>query len=584
MQHETRRAKKAARQTQIKHKKRRQRRLTWTIVGVVVVTLLGCLAWLAGRAVSVKNDLEAAQSLVSSASAGGDLSSSLNSIGEHAASAASAANDPLWRAAEYVPIVGDNLRGVRLSAESLDTIVADLGRPIFALKAEQSTEPLLARALPILQEAAPKVAVLASQMDEVKASSFLIGPVRSGVDQVASVTSAAAPVLGAMPSLLGAEGPKNYLLVFQNNAESVGLGGSAASQTLVHVEGGSLSIVKQASSGSYRNGEAVDVQVDQSALDLYGSYLIDHANTATSRPDFPTAAKILRAFWQRDVDPAPVDGVVSIDPIALARILGATGPIQLATGDSLTKDNAVPMLLSDVYKRWDSYTQSNLVDAFFASVASEVFGKLSSGGFDPVALAKAVNTSIDTGDVMMWSDDPSIAGLIDGQRIAGVLPTSNGDATTVGVFYRDTSASKIDYYMKSSVDAQATCAKPGEGQFTVKSSLHLDIAQGQADELPRYVQSFAWGASQFRTEVYVYGPVGATFVSASVDGRDVRPISTEVDDLGRPVAAFETYLQPGESASVEAVFGGSGSFGPLQVRSTPMVQGTKVAVRDDCTG
>ncbi|WP_282405108.1 DUF4012 domain-containing protein, partial [Pseudomonas sp. PS02285] len=88
--------------------------------------------------------------------------------------------------------------------------------------------------------------------------------------------------------------------------------------------------------------------------DLYSAYLVDHVNTTTSRPDFPTAAKLLRAFWQRDIRPDHIDGVISVDPIALGRVLLATGPITV--GDvELTSTNALSILLKDVYDWWNPY-------------------------------------------------------------------------------------------------------------------------------------------------------------------------------------------------------------------------------------
>ena len=129
-----------------------------------------------------------------------------------------------------------------------------------------------------------------------------------------------------------------------------------------------------------------------------------------------------------------------------------------------------------------------------------------------------------------------------------MLPTDNSDQTTVGVFFRDTSASKIDYYMDSSVTLGEVC-DAGQSTFTASATLHLNIDQAAADALPAYVKSFAWGATKFRTEVFVYGPPGTTFADASVEGAAVKPFNTDVTDLGRPVAAFETYLAPGATAT-----------------------------------
>ncbi|WP_288784107.1 DUF4012 domain-containing protein [uncultured Microbacterium sp.] len=564
----------------------RRRRIIGITVGVVLLVLVAAAAWLGFRALTVKSELESAQKIVSSITGDAEsttpMAEKIVELGGHAATAAAAANDPVWRAVEWVPMAGENLRAVRLASESLDVLANGVAIPALAAMSEESAEPPLARLLPTLQAQSTRVQELAVEVGEVAESTALIGQVRSGIEQVAPVLDAAAPMLETLPVLLGADGPRNYLLVFQNNAESLPLGGSAASQTLVSADRGAISIAAQASSADFQEGVPVDVAVDQSAIDLYGTYLVDHVNTATSRPDFPTAAQILRAFWQRDIAPDQIDGVISVDPIALGRVLLATGPIMV--GDvELTSQNAVDILLSDVYTWWDPYAskaEAKASDAFFASVAAQVFAKLAGGDFDLKDMAWAVNESIDNGDILLWSDDAQIAAMVDGQRVSGALPSTNDDESVVGVYFRDTSASKIDYYMNSAVDVTQTCSG-AENTFTAATTLHLDISQDAADDLPRYVASAAWGSDQFRTEVFVYGPPGTTIANVSVDGRDLRQVGSATD-LGRPVATFETYLRPGESATVTATFAGAGEFGPAAVRSTPMVNPTKVSIDSAC--
>jgi hypothetical protein len=561
------------------------RRVAVVVVIAVIVLLVACV-WLAFRALTVKNELEAAQGIIAQVQNDEiEVGDGLTSLSEHASAAAEAAGDPVWRGAEWIPFAGDNLRGVRLAAESLDVVANDLGTPLLTELEADSDQPVLARLLPALTGAEPEVTRLADEISTVQNSSALIGPVRDGVDQVAEVMQAASPMLQLVPELLGAEGERNYLLVFQNNAESVGLGGSAASQTMINADQGALEITGQANSLSYANNTAVDVPVPQSALDLYSEYLIDHINTSASRPDFPTMASIVRAFWQRDIDPQQVDGVVSIDPIALARILRATGPIQLSTGDELTEHNAVDLLLNGVYMRWGALSQSYLVDEFFASAATKIFEKIAAGDFDPKDMVWAVGAGIDNGNIMFWSAHEDVQQQIAPLRVSGILPQSNDEATAVGVYFRDESMSKIDYYMKSAIDVTESCAD-GRRTFTTAATLHMDIPQAQADLLPAYVRSGHWGSSQFRTQVYVYGPPGTTVESVQVDGRDVALARDDIQDLDRPVAWFTTNLAPTEKATVTAVFSGDdGDYGPLEIRSTPMINKTAYKTTSEgCAG
>ena len=48
---------------------------------------------------------------------------------------------------------------------------------------------------------------------------------------------------------------------------------------------------------------------------------------------------------------------------------------------------------------------------------------------------------------MMWSADPATQALFDGTRLQGTLPATTRRATVLGVYFRDRSTSKIDYYL-----------------------------------------------------------------------------------------------------------------------------------------
>ncbi|MGO1838259.1 MAG: DUF4012 domain-containing protein [Candidatus Microbacterium stercoravium] len=561
--------------------KRWTKRHTKRAIIIAIIVLVVCTAWLGIRALMVKHDVEAAQRIVTHVQEEPDtLRGALPVLGDYVGSAAGVRWDPVWRLAEFVPWAGTNLKGVRLSAESLDVAVNDLAVPAFAAMDDDSEGSVLQKILPVLEDVQPRVEKLADGLDGVAQSDSLIGPVRSGVDMVNGVMQSAAPAIGVAPGLLGAEGAKNYLLVFMNNAESVGLAGSAASQTLVHVDNGNLEITAQAGSGEFNEeGGPVDVEVPQSALDLYSSFLVDHVNTTPSRPDFPTMASLNKAFWNRDIGDQQIDGVVALDPIALSYILDATGPITITspdgTVDTLTSDNAVQLLLSEVYARWNSYEAPELVDAFFAGVAAQVFDKIATADFNMMGMVSSLGRGIDQGSILFHSFDDETQDFIADERVSGILPTDNEETSTVGVYFRDESASKIDYYMRSNIDVTQTCTD-GSTSFDVATTLHLDIDQGVADALPDYVKSGTpgWGSSRFRTAVYVYGPPGTTLDEVTVEGREVEIKSQDIDDLGRPVAFVWTYLAPTELATVNATFSGDGDFGPAALWSTPMVNAT----------
>lgn len=554
-------------------------RRVWLVVILAVIVFLLAVCWVGLRAITVKDGLTESQQYLREAQNGGDIEAALAGMSESAESAGSAASDPVWAVMEWIPAVGDNLKGVRLAAQSLDALVNDVALPM--IDVPEGAAPIGTRLLTIAEQHGERVGKLATDLQEVRDSRFLIGQVRDGVEQVDEVMALAGPALSMAPNLLGADEAKNYLLVFQNNAETLALGGSAAAQSLVRVDKGQISLGAQGDSGNYQNGVAVDVPVPESALALYTSYLVDHINTSMSRPDFPSAAQIMRAWWQRDIQPDEISTVISVDPLAIERILVATGPIELPSGDVLSSDNAVSLLLSQVYGRWDSYKEPEKVDGFFADAASAIFGAIAAGTFDLKDMAWALGESAKTGSLLLWSEDEQVAELVKGTKASGVLPADNSDTTTVGVYFNNSNGSKIDYFTQTSTAVTAVC-EAGNTTFTVNAGLSLPLTQQQAEALPRYVQSMTFGA-RFRDWIFVYGPPGTTLTDATVAGDEVTVMHRDIDDLGRPVVAFEAWFDPSDEVSIQATFVGEGSdFGPLELRTNPMINGAKPEITNGC--
>ncbi|MCW5950825.1 MAG: DUF4012 domain-containing protein [Propionibacteriaceae bacterium] len=562
-----------------------RRRWPWVVgtIALVLIALVGLGAWLGTKVLTVRDELTAAQGTVDELR-DGDMKQALTTLAEHGERATEAAHDPVWGAAEHLPWAGENLRAARLAAETLDAMAGGLGVPALEALQVKTDDPMLARLLPVLQESAPRIHELSTELQQIRGGGNLVSQLRDPVDQIAEVIAAVDPVLQIVPGMLGAEGERNYLLVAQNNAETLALGGSAASQSLIRFADGSMKIVKQADSQQYQRQVPVDVDIDQSAIDLYNDYLIKEVNTAVGRPDWPTAAKTIIALWNRDIDPEPVDGAISVDPLALSRIMRATGPVTVDDRE-INADNAVSFLLSEAYALY----RPEEADAIFKQVALAVMDSLVGGDFEPAELWSAISESIDAGSLMFWSADPEVQEMIAPWRLSGILPTTNLPTTTIGVFFRDASlGSKIDYYLRTEADVTSACETDGSVTYTVLVTVWLDLSRKHARTLPPYVIGGELANKTFRTQVFLYGPPGTEVTEEFREGGkgtwNWRPL--DMHDLGRPTPSFMT-TNPlgGDTVTVGVTFTGPpGEYGPVEVRATPMVHPTKVTIQDTCTG
>ncbi len=183
-----------------------------------------------------------------------------------------------------------------------------------------------------------------------------------------------------LPPMLGSEGPRNYLVLFQNNAEIRATGGMPGALAVLRADHGRLSIVGQGTAGDLGFHQTPPLRLTRQETALYEKKLGMYAADLDFTPDFPRAAQIARAMWRASKGQT-VDGVLSADPVALSYLLQGTGPVQVPGGPTLNASNAVDVLLSDIYR---TQPDSDLQNAFFAASARSVFDAVASGKGDPV--------------------------------------------------------------------------------------------------------------------------------------------------------------------------------------------------------
>lgn len=501
------------------------------------------------------------------------------------------ADGGLWRFGEAVPVVGANLTAVREIAETIDTLVVEALEPAAGLSLS-SLAPVDGRidvaqldvASDILDQAASALSEARATVDGIDRSA-LIDQVSSGVAQLDDALAEIEPVvepaqktLAILPGILGAEGARNYLVLVQNNAESRGTGGNPASLVMITADNGAISITQQASSSDFDNGRPNPiVELDPAVLALYGDKVGRYMQDVTTTPDFPDSARIMGAFWAEEFG-TPIDGTLSIDPVALSYIMNATGPVTLPNGDQLDANNVVSSLLNEVYFR---FPVPAVQDAYFAAAAGAVFDSITSVS-NPRALVDQVARAAEEGRILYVPTSQAEAEIIAGSRMTGQLPADNSATTMLGSYVNDITEGKLDYYLDTAVTVVSDVCGVAAGvapTFTVNSSLTSTLQPGDVADLADYISParfFPKGV--ISTDLVLYGPVGSTFASATVDGAPVE--ATAVEHLGRPAVKVNVENEPASSHTVSATFTGvaDAGYGPLEAWYTPMVRETPVTI------
>ena len=229
--------------------------------------------------------------------------------------------------------------------------------------------------------------------------SALVGPVANAVGQfsqklnkVQPTVSAAARLLRLVPPMLGANGQRRYLVVFQNLAEARSTGGIFGSYAVVTVNNGKVTIVGQGAGSRTLGPFSAPVdKLSGAANGLYSSRMATDPQDVNFTPDFPTAAGLFAKMYTASSG-QPVDGVLAIDPVAISYLLAGSPAIDIGDGMELTSHNVAKVLLSDIYTKFPTGSSSPARDAFLANATGKVFWQPARRQVQPKAMINGLET------------------------------------------------------------------------------------------------------------------------------------------------------------------------------------------------
>ncbi len=560
------------------------------------------VAFTAYQGLKAKTALESAAASLESMAADlgeGDVESArgrVDDVQDDAATALENTRGPGWWLGTLLPGVGDDVTAVRTVAQVTDAIAADtLPRVVSAadVLTPDALSPRNGRIhlTPIRAAEADVVAVdeeLRRQSARVGAIDLaalvepLAGPVGDLADQLeqaSTLTHRASYAVRLLPPMLGADGPRTHLLLFQNNAEIRATGGIPGAVAVLRARDGKLDIVDQGSARDFGRYDTPPFRLTAEERQIYGEKLGLFGADINFTPDFPRTGRFASTMWnvQHGVE---ADGVLSIDPVALSYVLEGTGPVEVPGGPPLRARTAVDTLLRDVYLQVPDPAAQ---DAYFAAAAEAIFDAVASGQGDPTRMVHGLTRAVSEGRIHLWSGRGPEQALLEETALAGRIPREEGNDPTVGVFLNDGTASKLQYYFRHQVDVKpVSCNPEGRQTLEVTVSMSSTAPRDAAGLPPSVIGPRSDGESFFgvrpgdqRINVHLYAPIGGWIEDSAVDGEEV-PLS-EAEHLGHPVGSRSVTLAPGGSSTLTyRVRGALDQTGDPLLRVTPGVHGDGV--------
>lgn len=546
-----------------------------------LLTLAVLVAWQSYRVAStlatVAEDADSAREAIR----GGDgIDASVAALQSSASEAANAVNDWRWSLVTRLPWVGDDASGVRLVAD----VVSDLSSDIVpAAEASADLTRLLPRdgridirAVRDLQEPVAGAADALVEADTRLAAADptdFVGPLRTKYEDLHSQVGDAAAGLDAasvatrlLPVILGAEGPRNFLLVFQNNAEIRATGGLPGTLSIVTTDDGAIDLGRQVATNSFGERDTPVLPLSRDEKAVFTDYLGVFALDANFTPDWPRASDLLKARYE-ETYPERLDGTITLDTVAISYLLSATGPVEV-DGYTLTEANAVDVLLNRIYL---DIADPRAQDAFFQEVAATMFERISSGDVGrPRELLEALARATGEGRVAMHLFDDEQQESLDGRAIAHQTTDDNNRSSAVDVTMNDGTGAKMSYYLDYEVTGRATSCVDGRQQTSVEATLRSTAPTNAGKTLPPYVTGggrYGVPPGNQIVETRVFTPSGGIVTGFWINGEEFEVKDLQLGD--RAVSTAYVYLEPGRTVDVQWKLSFAAQNGVVPLRVTP---------------
>lgn len=536
----------------------RPRWIWWTLLAVLVV--LGAFATVSGlRAAQAARTLQADVAAATGHARSLQMDQLVDAVPVISADAeafSASVSGPFWSVMAHVPVIGSTVSSARDMADAAvaaSSAAQDLVPVLPLLDTEKIRGRDGALDLGAMQKVADALAAAQPDLELAAASAQsadagAIGPVGDAVssaqEQLTALPETAATATGALElsvQLLGRDRPQRWMVILQNGSEARGTGGFLGAYGLVRADDGVLDVTTVDTNNSLST-PIPNRDMPREFLDLWSKEYTSEWNSYNLSRHFPYTGQLSANGMK--VRGTPIDNVIALDAHVVAGLMAGTGPITAGT-DVVTADNAERFFNADIYTK---YPDTAAKDRAVVALMNGLLEHITTGSFDAGAALNQVLPLMAQDRVSLWSAEPDLQDRIDGFSVSSQVPDTPGPWTAVAM--NNSAANKLDAFVASSVDYRAaTC---GTGYSTVTVTLTNNSPAGGIGEA--FSDTHYQGGSRGNTRMWtaVYGPVGAEFASATIDGK--KQFVQEGEERGHPVWRWNIDLPQGTTSVLEVRF------------------------------
>lgn len=317
--------------------------------------------------------------------------------------------------------------------------------------------------------------------------------------------------------ILGYNGPRKFLFLFQNNQEMRATGGFIGSYGILDISNGKIK--KLFVDDIYNpDGQLTARVIPPEPIQKMSAVWTMH--DANWFPDFPTSAEKISWFYEKTGGPT-VDGVVAMTPTVIEEMLSVTGPIEMPEYDTtVDESNFVEKTQYEVEMDYDK--EENRPKKFIADLAPKVLDKLltTKNPSDMFQAFQVLSSALKEKHILIYSKNYNIQKMVSAQGWSGEILNTEKDY--LAVVNANINGYKTDGVIDESIRHKCEIQDDGSIVDTVSITRHHNGGNEKYD----------WWNKVNGDYMRVYVPEGSKLLEASGQTREFVSPPLDYHNLG----------------------------------------------------
>lgn len=353
------------------------------------------------------------------------------------------------------------------------------------------------------------------------------------LDQAAALVKDAKPLLEVTPELMGVNSPKQYFVLFQNDAELRPTGGFLTAYGILKVDKGKITPVLSEDIYSLDAAFKKRLPAPDPIKKFHKNVPYFYLRDMNLSPDFAESMKLFMDHYINDVAGAKkVDGVIAVDTKLLVSLIKVLGPIGVPEWGTFTAETdkrcncpQVVYRLEEIADKPTSTTNTArkaVIGPLMNSILANAFNSPKS---KMAELFNVALTSVQEKHVLFYLFDEKAQKAVEAFNLAGRVKDFDGDYQLL--VDTNFAGAKSNLFIKQKIDEKIEIASDGTITKTV-SVTYINPAPASDCGL---LSGGLCLNGLYRNWVRLYVPKGSQLIE--MNGTEIKP--NVYEDLGKTV-------------------------------------------------